>query len=142
MEKPLEEDFKLEGRSLTILELSAKEELQVDVEARLLEVDERGGIELIASAKVRDIELSDEPLKLSIATEPVSSRRIESGHILLVEIWLRGETGIYHLHCGCEGTRVEFPGIIVPEKTLPLLSLAPLIPVAVLRVKRRKSKDE
>jgi len=142
LEKPLEEDFKLEGRSLTILELSAKEELQVDVEVRLLEVDERGGIELITSAKVRDIELSDEPLKLSIATEPVSSRRIESGHILLVEIWLRGETGIYHLHCGCEGTRVEFPGIIVPEKTLPLLSLAPLIPVAVLRVKRRKSKDE
>ncbi|MCD6479981.1 glycosyltransferase, partial [Candidatus Bathyarchaeota archaeon] len=138
LERPLEEDFKLEGRTLITLELSAEAELQVDMEVKLLEVDERGEMELITSARIEDIGLSSEPLRLSIATPPVSSRLIEKGHTLLVEIWLRGEGGIYLLHYGYEGTRVEFPGIIVPENALPLLSLAPLIPVAVLRVKGRR----
>jgi len=138
LERPLEEDFKLEGRTLITLELSAEAELQVDVEVRLLEVDERGEMELISSARVEDIGLSNETLRLSIATSPLSSRLIEKGHTLLMEIWLKGEGGVYLLHYGYGGTRVEFPGIIVPENMLPLLSLAPLIPVAVLRVKGRR----
>jgi len=140
LERPLEEDFKLEGRSLIHLELSADANRQANIEVRILEVDEEGRVKPIASARRVDVELSTHPLRVSLATDPVSARRIERGHTLLVEIWLRGESGVYHLHYGSEGTRVEFPGIIVPEKSLPLLPIAPLIPVAVLKMRREVSR--
>jgi hypothetical protein len=140
LEKPLDEDFKMEGRILLTFELSADARRRVDIEVRLLEVDEVGKVEPLTSAGVEDLELSQEPMRLSIATEPVSSKRIERGHTLLIEVWLRGDPATYYMRCGSEATRIEFPGIIVPENTLPLLSVTPLIPVAVLRVKKRKKE--
>ncbi len=142
LERPLTEDFKLEGRCLITLEISAERDVKVDLEVRLLEVDEEGGISLIASTRVRDVELSAESIRVSTATEPLSAVKIERGHTLLIEVWMRGSPALYHLHHGPEGTRIEFPGIMVPENTLPLLSIAPIIPVAVLKMREKKEVRE
>jgi len=68
--------------------------------------------------------------------------KIERGHTLLIEVWMRGSPALYHLHYGPEGTRIEFPGIMVPENTLPLLSIAPIIPVAVLKMREKKGGEK
>ena len=142
LERPLRENFKMEGRALVTLELNADVECLVDVEVRMIEVEEEGEMELLISARAEGIQLSREPRRITIATDPVSAKRIERGHTLLLEIWLRGDSATYYLGYGSEATNIEFPGIIVPENALPLLSVAPIIPVAVLRVKRKKEVKE
>lgn len=137
----LKEGSKIEGRVLLKLALCADSECLVDIEVRLLEVDEDGIVEPITSAKIENIQLSSELWRGTIATEPLTSRRIEDGHTLLVEIWLKGGEAAYYLHVGDQATTIEFPGIIVPENILSLLSIAPLIPIAVLWKKRKEVKE-
>jgi len=150
---PLVEDYRMEGRLKFLLHLRADRECEVDIWFKIRDVDEHGVIRNAANIKFRDVELDTEESDeeedgeddylIPLESDPVKSITFKEGHSILVEIRIKSHSKeketTYFLSYDSEDawSRIEFPGIVVPEKVLPLILVAPLIPVAMLKMKKR-----
>ncbi|MCW3992173.1 MAG: glycosyltransferase [Candidatus Bathyarchaeota archaeon] len=141
---PLEEDYRMEGRFVFILYLRAKRAREVDIWFKIRDVDENGIIKNAANIKFWDVKLDKKKDKKPIALEsdPVKSITFEEGHSILVEIRLKSDskkdvTYYFSYDSKKRWSRIEFPGMVVPERALVLVFVAPLIPVAMLKMKKR-----
>ncbi|MFQ6052878.1 MAG: glycosyltransferase [Candidatus Bathyarchaeia archaeon] len=143
---PLVEDYTLRGKLVFYLYLDASRECEVDIWFKLREVDERGVVTDAADIIFRDVDLdADHAEEKKLESRAIKKKKFEEGHTLLVEVRLKSESNketTYRFHYGSidRRSRIEFPGIVVPEEVLPLVLVAPLIPLAVLRAKRRMDK--
>jgi len=138
---PLEKDYKMNGRMTYILHLRADDYAEVDIRIKVREVDVRGIARDMVNDYFKNIDLdesSNDPIVLEGRT--VNSKKFYAGRTFLVEILLKAKDDeIIHFDYDSEGkhSRIEFPGIVVPESLIPLLLIAPIIPGAVLLLKRR-----
>jgi len=137
---PLTEKYKMKGEAAYHLYLRSDSETAVDIRIRLLEVDERGRLKEKNEFLFEDIQIDDsgEPLVLRGEENP---RMFRKGCTILLELWLRaagdGERAIYFDYDSHTArSRIEFPGIVMPEGLLPLLLVAPVIPVVALGLRR------
>jgi len=144
---PLEEDYEMRGKLACKLYLYASRECEVDVKLRILDLDEKGKAHTKVSKRFKEVELGDsspdEPVSLEINVN--KKKKFKEGHTILVEIWLRSDSNTettYYLDYDSDETpsQIEFPGIVMPEQLLPLFLVAPLIPVAVLKVRNRREE--
>jgi hypothetical protein len=137
---PLTEKYKMKGEAAYHLYLRSDSETAVDIRIRLLEVDERGRLKEKNEFLFEDIQIDDsgEPLVLRGEENP---RMFREGCTILLELWLRaaggGERAIYFDYDShAAHSRIDFPGIVMPEGLLPLLLVAPVIPALALGLRR------
>ena len=141
---PLVEDYRMDGRLVFILYLRADRKCEVDIWFKIRDVDENGIIKDAANIKFWDVELDKKKHKdpIELESDPVKSITFEEGHSILVEILLKSDsnedTTYYFAYDSKKSwSRIEFPGMVVPERALILFFVAPLIPVVVLKIKKR-----
>ncbi len=144
---PLEEDYKLKGNLDVYLHLYSDTEQNLDMKIMIVDLDEDGEVDAKVSYQIKDIELGDvspdEAIHLPV--EVIKSVKFRAGHSIIVEIWLKGADGSnIKLDYDHEDrySRVEFPGIVMPEYLLPFMIVAPLIPYVILKVKNRRKPIE
>jgi cellulose synthase/poly-beta-1,6-N-acetylglucosamine synthase-like glycosyltransferase len=137
---PLTEKYKMKGETAYHLYLRSDAETAVDIRIRLLEVDERGRVKEKSELLFEEVPLDDsgEPLVLRGVENP---RMFREGCTILLEIWIRaaagGERAIYFDYDSqATHSRIDFPGIVMPEGLLPLLLVAPFIPAVALGLRR------
>jgi hypothetical protein len=148
---PLEEDYRMRGVLNAILYLYASDECDVEIRLEILDVDESGKAKKVASERFDDVELDDSlpssPVELSI--EMKKSRKFEEGHSILVEILFKtkgkdevdGSTVFLAYDSISAHSRIEFPGIVMPESLLPLVLIVPLIPLVASKARKRRNLE-
>ncbi|KON30105.1 hypothetical protein AC482_04685 [miscellaneous Crenarchaeota group-15 archaeon DG-45] len=141
---PLEEDYRMEGRLRFLLYLRASEECEVDIWFKIRDVDERGVVRDAANIKFRDVELEEDGEGGPVVLEsgPVRSFVFEEDHSIFVEIRLKSDSRrrtTYYFSYDSEDawSRIEFPGIVMPESALQFVGLALAIPPAAAALRRR-----
>jgi len=146
---PLEQDYTMNGRLVFILHLRSDDEAEVDIRIKVREVDEKGKIKGAVNDEFKGVELEEEPEDpVILEGRPVRSKKYSSGSSILVEIYFKG-TPKEEINCYFdydseeEPSRIEFPGVVMPESLIPIILGAPIIPVVVLRMRGRKGgKDD
>ena len=144
---PLVEDYRMEGRLVFILYMRADRKCEVDIWFKIRDVDENGIVKDTANIKFLGVELDKKNDKdpIELESDPVKSVTFGEGHSILVEIRLKSDSNedtTYYFSYDSKNrwSRIEFPGMVVPERALVLVFVAPLIPIAVLKMKKR-NKD-
>lgn len=146
LHSPLEQDYILNGRLTFILYLRADEETEVDIMIKVREVAENGNERDMVNDKFDGVKLEDSPsCPVVLEGKAVNSKKYLAGRSILAEIWLNpregeGITCFFDYGSGEKHSRIEFPGIVMPESLLPLMIVSPLIPLAVLRMKAKREK--
>jgi cellulose synthase/poly-beta-1,6-N-acetylglucosamine synthase-like glycosyltransferase len=145
----LERDYKMNGRLVFILPLRSDKEADVDIRIRVREIDENGITKGMVNEEWKEIELEREPEDpIILEGKPVHSKKFSVGSSLLVEIWFKGDpkdeiTCYFDYDSEEKHSRVELPGIVMPESLLPVMLIAPVIPVIIWKMKERKEdKDD
>lgn len=133
---PLEADYRFKGEMMAKLFLYANEPIEVDVELKLYRVRNNGGAKKVASSRFRRVHLMEgiptSPLEFKVV--PRKPVLMKDGDTIRIEFWFKlresdSETTVYLAYDSEEAhSRVEFPGIVMPEALLPLLLVAPLLP--------------
>ena len=141
---PLEQDYTIKGRLLFVLYLYAGRECKVGIWFKIREVDEYGRITNAANIRFRDVDLTTSPPSAPtlLESDAVKSITFEEGNTILVEIRLKSDneeetTYFFEYDSNEKNSRIEFPGVVVPENVLPLIFIAPFIPIAVFKMKTR-----
>ena len=145
---PLEEDYKLSGRLDIYLVLYAESEGIAKVNIKIIEVKSDGKIKMKMTKLFNDVELGNEsptdPIILVI--DNPKNHVYEAGSSILLEIWVSNNEGVnsrtYYLDYDAtsKNSRVVFPGMVMPESIIPVLLTAPMIPIAVLKLRRRRKR--
>jgi hypothetical protein len=145
----LERDHTINGRLVFILPLRSDDDAEVDIRIKVREIDENGIIKGMVNDEWKEVELVREPEDpVVLEGKPVHSKKFSAGSSILIEIWFKGNgkdeiTCYFDYDSEEKHSRVEFPGIVMPESLLPLILVAPVIPVALLKMKERKEgKDD
>ena len=140
---PLEEDYQMKGSLNLHLFLHSDKEHEVDMKVLVTDLDEDGETDSKFSYQFKDVGVDDESPEeaLMLPAEVIKSIKFREGHSIIVEILFKGEDG-WTFYLDYDSTekhsRVDFPGMVMPESLLPLLILAPLIPGIVMKLRRRK----
>ena len=140
---PLEEYYELDGDIDALLFLYSGEECEVKLKIVIYDVTEDGKKIAKLSKVFNDVELGGEspedPLVFNMGAQ--KKKKFDEGHSIMLEISLKSEAGTeLKLDYDSEDqhSRVEFPGMIMPESLLFLLILAPVIPWIVVKLRGRK----
>jgi len=134
----------MNGRLVFILPLRADEDAEVDIRMKVREIDENGITKGMLNEEWKDVKLEKEPESpVVLEGKPTHSKKYSAGSSILIEIWFKGDvkdeiTCYFDYDSEEKHSRVEFPGIVMPESLLPLMLVAPVIPVAILKMKERK----
>ena len=151
---PLEEDYDMRGWVKAYLYLYASNVSQVEIRLKILDVDVNGRAKHVHSESFDATELGDgvpsSPVELSFHL--LKGYEFEVGHSILVEIWMKikgrdriqGLTVYVAYDSSSAHSRIEFPGIVMPESLLPLVLVAPLVSLMVRRYRmwRKVEKGE
>ena len=118
------------------------------IQIKINEVKSDGKIKMKMTKLFNDVELGDES-----PTEPIilvidnpKNHVYEAGSSILLEIWVSNNEGVnsrtYYLDYDAtsKNSRVVFPGMVMPESIIPVLLIAPMIPIAVLKLRRRRKR--
>jgi hypothetical protein len=148
---PLEVDYDMRGELKAYLYLYASNVSEVEIRLEILDVDGTGKAKHVDSERFDDVELDDSlpssPVELSF--DLTKSYKFKEGHSILFEIWIKiqGRDRIQDLtvylayDSSSAHSRIEFPGIVMPESLLSFMLIAPLLPLMVRKF-RRWRKDE
>ena len=146
---PLKVDYRLKGELRAQLFLFASEPMEADIELKVYRVQEKRGAKKIGTCRVRGVLLLEgiprKPLEFKVA--PRKPALIEEGDTILVELWFKlgksdSESTVYLAYDSEEAhSRIDFPGIVVPEALLPLLLVAPLLPELMKTFGNRSSRS-
>jgi cellulose synthase/poly-beta-1,6-N-acetylglucosamine synthase-like glycosyltransferase len=143
---PLEVDYDMRGELKVYLYLYASSVSEVELRLEILDVDGTGKVKHVDSERFDDVELDDSlpssPVELSL--DLMKSFEFEEGHSILVEIWIKikGQDRIqgltvYMAYDSCSAhSRIEFPGVVMPESLLSFMLVAPLVPLMVRKFRR------
>jgi hypothetical protein len=133
---PLEVDYRLKGELRAQLFLFASEPMEADIELKVYRVHEKRGAKKVGTSRFRGVPLLEgiprKPLEFKVA--PRKAALIEEGDTILVELWFKlreseSESTVYLAYDSEEAhSRIDFPGIVMPEALFPLLLVAPLLP--------------
>ncbi|MFB0558402.1 MAG: glycosyltransferase [Candidatus Bathyarchaeia archaeon] len=131
---PLEQNYVMSGRPVYILNLRTDEKTEVDIKIKIREVDEDGKIMDMVADQFMGVELEDTPKGPKILKGgSVQSKKFLAGSLILVEIWLKHGCGDSEIYCYFEydsetkPSRIEFPGLIMPESLLPLIAFTLIV---------------
>ena len=123
--------------------------MEADIELKVYRVQEKRGAKKIGTCRVRGVLLLEgiprKPLEFKVA--PRKPALIEEGDTILVELWFKlgksdSESTVYLAYDSEEThSRIDFPGIVVPEALLPLLLVAPLLPELMKTFGSRSSRS-
>jgi len=148
---PLDVDYDMRGKLKAYLYLYASNVSEVEIRLEILDVDGTGKAKHVDSERFDDVELNDSlpssPVELSF--DLTKSYKFKEGHSILFEIWIKiqGRDRIQDLtvylayDSSSANSRIEFPGIVMPESLLSFMLIAPLVPLMVRKFRRWK-KDE
>jgi hypothetical protein len=142
---PLVEIFNMRGEIKAILFLYANTNFIADIRFVLLDVDQNGGAIEVTSTRLNDINLdcnlSKSPVNISLEIE--KSMKFAEGHSICAEIWIKSEnscdqdTTVYFAYDSyIARSRIELPGIVMPESLLSFLFIAPIIPFIIKKTRR------
>jgi hypothetical protein len=124
---------------------------EVEIRLEILDVDGTGKAKHVDSERFDDVELDDSlpncPVELSF--DLTKSYEFDVGHSILFEIWIKiqgrdriQDLTVYLAYDSISThSRIEFPGIVMPESLLSFMLIAPLVPLMVRKF-RRWRKDE
>jgi hypothetical protein len=142
-------DYRLKGELNARLFLFASEPLEADIEIKVYRVQENKGAKKVTSSRFRRVPLQEEIPSIPLEFKVVTRKQvlIEKGDTILVELWFKlrepgGKSTVYLAYDSEEtNSRIEFPGIVMPEALLLLLLVAPILPglMKVFRSDRKKS---
>ena len=140
---PLEEDYQMKGSLDLHLFLYSDAERVVDMKVLVTDLDENGETDSKFSYQFKDVEVDDESPDeaLTLPAEVIKSIKFREGHSIIVEILFKGEDGwTFYLDYDSteKHTKVDFPGMVMPESILSLLIFAPVIPAIVMKLRGRK----
>jgi cellulose synthase/poly-beta-1,6-N-acetylglucosamine synthase-like glycosyltransferase len=143
---PLEVDYDMRGELKAHLYLYASNVSEVEIRLEILDVDGTGKAKHVDSERFDDVELEDSlpsgPVELSF--DLTKSYEFEEGHSILVEIWIKmqgqdriqGLTVYLAYDSYSAHSRIEFPGVVMPESLLSFVLIAPLVPLMVRKFRR------
>jgi hypothetical protein len=140
----LNSDYELLGKLRFVLYLYASKGSDVDVTIRIRDVGANGIVGDDVNTSIEGLVLGTYPSNpVVVESEPINLKRFGAGDSILVELWLRGnqDDTVYYFDYGSNErcSRIEFPGIVMPEALLPLMPIAPAIPSLVFILCRRKT---
>jgi cellulose synthase/poly-beta-1,6-N-acetylglucosamine synthase-like glycosyltransferase len=142
---PLEQNYNLKGELFFILYMYADRECEVNILFKIRDVDWNGKIKHNVNIMFRNLKVDSSPpnLPLELKSKPLGSKKFKSGHTILVDVYLKrcGEEDVtYYLDYGSneKNSRIEFPGLVMPESVLSLIAVAPLIPIAIRMLKKEE----
>lgn len=144
---PLEKNYHMKGDLNLNLFLYSDVEREVDIIIMIVDIDEDGESDEKLSQMVKNVELGDhspdEPVILPMYNN--KSIKFRKGHSIAVEILFIGESGwSFYIDYGSKSkhSKIEFPGMVMPESLLPLLLIAPAIPLVVLRMRHARRRAQ
>ncbi len=140
---PLEANYMLDGNIDVYLFLYSSKTVNVDIKSRIIDVHPNGKTRIIDEKRFDDIKLGDSspenPLKLTIKTQ--KAKKIKRDHSILIEFWFRmkGYDATLYLDYdfSSKNSKVDFPGMVMPESLLPYLILAPILPLIIIKIRER-----
>jgi cellulose synthase/poly-beta-1,6-N-acetylglucosamine synthase-like glycosyltransferase len=140
---PFENDYKLKGDLDFYLFLYSDQEREVDIKILITDLDEGGETDLKFSSQFKNVDIGDESPEspLILSTYVNKSIKFREGHSIVVEILFNGEAGAsFYFEYGSQdrNSKVDFPGMVMPESIMLILLIAPMIPIAVLKLRRRR----
>jgi len=145
--KTFEKPYTLNGRVVYTLYLYANKTCEVDIGVGIYDVDEHGNSRCIDADCLSRIGLKDHSSEepVTLVTKAFKPYTFEAGHTLKAGLWIKGfekKPTIYCLEYAywARDSRIEFPGIVLPEGLLPILPLAPFIPALIQRVNNRRGR--
>jgi cellulose synthase/poly-beta-1,6-N-acetylglucosamine synthase-like glycosyltransferase len=146
---PLDSDYDMKGRIDVNLHLYAYIDCDAKIRIRIIDVDEDGRLKTRIT-ETYEVELGNEsptqPVLLKMENSKV--KKFETGHSILVEIWLKNNDGdrnatAYYLDYDSSNkhSRIEFSGMVMPENLTPLIAIAPIITIIIHKTKRGLKRD-
>ncbi|UCD44383.1 MAG: glycosyltransferase [Candidatus Bathyarchaeota archaeon] len=142
---PLEKNYHMKGDLNLNLFLYSDVEREVGIILVIVDIHEDGESDKKLSQMVKNVKLGNnspnEPVILPIYNN--KSIKFRAGHSIAVKILFIGESGwSFYIDCGSKSkhSKIEFPGMVMPESLLPLLLIAPAIPLVVLRMRKRRAQ--
>jgi len=138
----LNRDYELMGKLRFVFYLYASQNSDVDANIRIRDVGVNGIVGDDVNTSIEGLELGTYPSHpVEVESEPINFKRFSAGDSILVELWLKGNQNdtVYYFDYGSSErrSRIEFPGIVMPEMLLPLMPIAPAIPSLALIIYRR-----
>lgn len=146
---PLDSDYDMKGRIDANLHLYADNACDVKTRIRIIDVDEEGRLKTRIT-ETFEVELGNksptQPVLLKIENSKV--KKFETGHSILVEIWLKSDDGdrdatTYFLDYGFlnKHSRLEFPGMVMPENLMHMIVIVPIITIIIHKTKGGSKRD-
>jgi cellulose synthase/poly-beta-1,6-N-acetylglucosamine synthase-like glycosyltransferase len=142
----LEEDYNMKGSLDLYLYLYSDADRTVNIMIKIADFDPCGEMDHKFFYQVKDVGLGstspEDPVLLPVEVQ--KSIEFRAGHSIVAEVWVIGE--------GCERyfldydsaskhSKIDFPGIVMPESLLPFMLIAPFIPLIVLRARKRRELE-
>jgi hypothetical protein len=140
---PLVKEYKMKGDIDFYLFLYSDQEREVDIKILMTVLDEGGETDLKFSSQFKNVDIGDESPEspLILSTYVNKSIKFRKGHSIVVEILFSEEAGAsFYLDYGSQSkhSKIDFPGMVMPESIMLMLLIAPMIPIAVLKFRRRR----
>ena len=133
---PLVEDYRMDGPILYHLWIGADREGRCAIVMRVYDVDESGVREPVHE-DVFELHVR-EGVNLYELKGEWATHDFKAGHTICVEFVMTHMEDSYTFLYDCKKTHsyVDMPGVVVPELCVPLIAVAPLVPLAVAAVRR------
>lgn len=146
---PLDSDYDMKGRIDVNLHLYADTDCCAKIRIRIIDVDEDGRLKTRIS-ETFEVELINEspiqPVLFKIENSKI--KKFEARHSILVEIWLKNDDSdcdvvTYYLdyNSSIKHSRIEFPGMVMPENLTHLIVITPIITIIIHKIKRGLKED-
>jgi hypothetical protein len=141
---PLVENFEIRGEMNVILFLYANINYNADIRFVLLDVDQNGDAIVVTSKTLYEINLDyNFPKNPVIISLEMKSMKFVEGHSICAEIWIKSENSfdqdmiVYFAYDSIIAqSRIELPGIVMPESLLSFLIITPMIPFIIKKTRR------
>jgi cellulose synthase/poly-beta-1,6-N-acetylglucosamine synthase-like glycosyltransferase len=149
LHSPLDTYYDMKGRIDLNLYLYADTDCDAKIRIKIIDVDEDGRLKTKITENF-EVKLGKEsptqPVLLKIENSKI--KKFEVGHSILVEIWLKNDdddhdSRAYYLDYDSlnKHSRIEFPGMVMPENLTPLITIASIITIVMYKNKRGLKRD-
>ena len=148
--RPLEQDYTITGRIVYYVYFYVSDDENEEASFRFViyDVDTNGKSKRVHQDTFWSIELEEESPEDPIELEGKDIRRpytFLAGHTIRVSIWIKSKppfptTYYFDNDYTSKQSYTDFHGIVVPENALPLMVLAPIIPLLMYNWRKRRRR--
>jgi exosortase/archaeosortase family protein len=141
---PLDLSYTLSGKLEYHMYLSTDQAEDAETRLRfdIYDVDESGSSTLIHTDTSKTIKVKPKDSLHVFKGDSVSSYTLQAGHTIRVRVSIFATVDCmlqFSYDSPDKHSFIEFPGIIVPETILPMIFVAPFVPILSVWIKRKKS---